>query len=212
MSAVPFRWLLALLVALPLAFPGPAAAQQAPVEGVDYVRIPFGQPWQPLDGQVEVAEIFSYTCGVCDQFQPMLAAWARQQPEGVRVVHVPAAWRSRDPLATAFFAAEALGQLDVAHPATFDAIHRRGHLSRNPTLAEIRALYVSLGMDPQRLAAALESPETAAMVDAAHAFVRASGAQGTPTLVVNGIYRVQGRTLGDALRIAGQLAAAERQP
>ena len=212
MSAAPYRWLLALLVALPLAVAGPAAAQQAPVEGVDYVRIPGGQPWQPLDGQVEVAEIFAYTCSVCDEFRPMLAAWARQQPEGVRVVHVPAAWRSRDPLATAFFAVQALGALDTMHAATFDAIHRRGYLPRNPTLAELRAYYVRMGMDPQRLAAALESPETAARVDAAHAFLRASGAQGTPTLVVNGKYRVQGRTLGDVLRIAGQLADAERQP
>lgn len=207
----PFRWLLPLLLALFAAVPGLAGAQ-APVEGQDYVRIPGGEPWEPLDGKVEVVEIFSYACHVCDEFRPMLAAWARQQPADVRVSHVPAAYRSRDPFATAFFAAQALGELDVLHPATFDAVHRRRILARNATAAELKAFYVHLGVDPQRLSAAMDSPETARKVDAAHEFLRRSGAQGTPTVIINGKYRVQGRTLGDVLRIAERLVAAERQP
>ena len=207
----PFRWFLPLLLALSPALPGTAAAQ-APVEGQDYVRIAGGEPWQPLDGQVEVVEIFSYACHVCDEFRPMVAAWARQQPDDVRVSHVPAAYRSRDPFATAFFAAEAIGEFDALHPATFDAVHRRGILARNATAAELKAFYVRLGVDPQRLSAAMDSPETARKVDAAHDFLRRSGAEGTPTVIINGTYRVQGRTLRDVLRIAGELVAAERQP
>lgn len=205
------RWFLPLLLALVLSAP---AAAQAPVEGQDYVRIAEGAPWQPLDGKIEVAEIFSYACHVCDEFRPMLAAWARRQEADVRVSHVPAAYRRQDPFATMFFAAEALGQADAVHAATFDAVHRRGLLARNATVAEITTFYagLGLGMDRARLGAAATSPETLEKLDAAHEFLVRSGARGTPTLVINGKYRVQGRTLHDVLRIAEQLIAAERQP
>lgn len=208
----PIRWLLALLL-LPAAALAPAAASaQAPVEGQDYVRIADAGPWQPLEGRIEVAEIFSYACSVCHEFRPMLDAWARRQPDDVRVSHVPAAFRPGDPYATAFFAAQAIGSHDTVHAATFDAVHRSGLLARNATVGELASFYAGLGVDRQQLGAAMQSPETAARVQAAHDFLRRSGAQGTPTVVINGKYRVQGRTLGDVLRIAEQLIAIERAP
>lgn len=207
---IPMHWALALLLAL--AANVSTAAAQAPVEGQDYVRIPDAQPWQPLDGRIEVAEIFSYACHVCDQFRPMLADWARRQPDDVRVSHVPAAYRAQDPFATAFFAAEAIGAIEETHTATFDAIHRRGILARNATTAEITAFYRRLGVDTVRLAAAMDSPETRQKLNAAHDFLRLSGAQGTPAVIINGKYRVQGSTLGDILRITEALVASERQP
>ena len=207
----PIRWLLPLLLALSPAIAATAAAQ-APVEGQDYVRIADGQPWQPLDGQVEVAEIFSYACHVCDEFRPMLAAWARQQPDDVRVSRVPVVYRAQDPFATAFFAAQAIGGHEDVHAATFDAVHRHRTLARNATAAELAAFYGRLGLDGERLAAAMDSAETRQKLEAAHEFLRRSGAQGTPTVIVNGKYRVQARTLQDLLRITESLVAAERQP
>lgn len=206
------RWLLPLLLALVPAVPGVAAAQQAPVEGRDYVRIADGTPWEPLDGRIEVVEVFSYTCHVCDEFRPRFAAWARQQPGDVRVRHVPAAYRPGDPFATAFFAAHALGVHDTVHAATFDAVHRRSILARNATTGEIAAFYARLGVDPARLSAAMARPETARKVDAAHGFLRSSGVEGTPTVIINGKYRVLGRSFDDVLRITSHLVAAERQP
>jgi thiol:disulfide interchange protein DsbA len=208
----PLRWLLALLLVPAAALAPAAASAQSLVEGQDYVRIADARPWQPLDGQVEVAEIFSYACSVCHEFRPMLDAWARRQPDDVRVSHVPAAYRAGDSFATAFFAAQAIGQHDTVHAATFDAVHRRGMLARNANVAELAGFYASLGVDRQQLAEAMQRPETAAQVQAAGEFLRRSGAQGTPTLVINGKYRVQGRTLGDVLRIAEQLVALERSP
>lgn len=205
------RWLLPLLLVLPTAFAATAAAQ-APVEGRDYVRIADPRPWQPLDGRVEVAEIFSYACHVCDEFRPMLAEWASRQPDDVRVSHVPAVFRAGDPFATAFFAAREVGADGELHAATFDAIHRQGILARNATATELAAFYARQGVDGERLAAAMDSPRTRQKLEAAHDFVRRSEAQGTPTLVVNGKYRVQARTLQDLLRVTESLIAAERQP
>ena len=107
--------LLALLPALPL-------AAQAPVEGVDYVRIEGGQPWRPEPGTVEVVEVFAYTCGHCDLFEPMLAEWKRRAADDVRVHYVPAAYRPGDAYARGYFALEALGQVASLHSRVFDAI------------------------------------------------------------------------------------------
>lgn len=209
----PVRLWPATILALLLAALAPATvAAQAPVDGRDYVRIEGGEPWQPLDGRIEVVEIFAYACSVCDRFEPMLKAWERSQPDDVRVTRLPATYSARDAFATAFFAAEAIGELDAVHAATFDALHRRGILARNATHAEIAAFYASLGVDRSRFAAAMQAPETARKLEAAHRFLRASGAEGTPTLVVNGKYRVLGRTLGEMLEIAEQLVDFERAP
>ena len=208
----PSRWLLMLMFSLSAALAPAIATAQAPVEGQDYERIEGGEPWQPLDGQVEVVEIFSYGCAVCDRFEPMLAAWARKQPADVRVTRLPAAFRPRDPFATAFFAAQAIGELDAVHAATFDAIHRRGTLARNATHGEIAGFYAGLGVDRGQLAAAMQAPETARKLEATHDFLRNSGAEGTPTLVVNGKYRILGRTLGETLQIAERLVEIERTP
>ncbi|MNP76296.1 Thiol:disulfide interchange protein DsbA precursor [compost metagenome] len=47
-------------------------------------------------------------------------------------------------------------------------------------------------------------------MDKAEQFIRSSGVEGTPTLVVNGKYRILGRNFDDTLRIADQLVARER--
>jgi len=44
----------------------------------------------------------------------------------------------------------------------------------------------------------------------AREFALASGLEGTPTLIVDGKYRIQARTHEDALRIADHLVAMER--
>lgn len=201
-------WLCTLLLAF-AAWPG-AAAAQAPMEGRDYVVIADGSPWRPLDGRIEVAEIFSYACHVCHEFAPMLDAWAARQPADVRVSHVPAAYRQQDPFATGYFAAEALGALDSVHAATFEAVHRRGQLARNASTREIALFQAGLGLDHDRVVAAMQSEDTRQKLNAAREFLLRSGAQGTPTVIINGRYRVQGRSLTDVLRIAEQLVARER--
>src|SRR5690606_24893538 len=56
-----------------------------PVAGTHYVEIENGAPYQPLNGQVEVVEVFGYTCPACASFEPLIAAWKQRQPDDVRV-------------------------------------------------------------------------------------------------------------------------------
>lgn len=205
-----FPWtLLSLLLAMLL--PLLAFAQSAPVEGSDYVVIPGGQPWQPLKGKIEVVEIFAYGCPHCAVFAPQLDAWKRSQPRDVRVSLVPAAFDLGDRYARACFAAERLGVLDKAHADLFEAIHQQQSVPmHNASLDELATFYRQYGVDAARFKAAATSPAVDAQMQHARAFAIASGLQGTPTLVINGKYRVQAPTLQDTLRIAGQLVAMER--
>ena len=56
----------------------------------------------------------------------------------------------------------------------------------------------------------MNSFATSGKINKAKQFFIASGVNGTPTIVVNGKYRVEGKTYEDNLRIADHLIAMER--
>ncbi len=191
----------------------PAHAQdRAPIENLDYAVIPDGQPWQPLQGRIEVVEVFSYACVHCFHFQRLMDAWTRRQDEDVRVTYVPAVFSAGDAFARGFFAAQALGLQDRTHRAVFSAVHERARLPRSGAgLDAIAGFYAEHGAPSQAaFRAAMTSPATEEKLNAAQAFAMRSGVEGTPTLIINGRYRVMARSLEDTLVIADQLIARER--
>jgi thiol:disulfide interchange protein DsbA len=200
---------LLLLACLPVSAAlaqGGRAAPAPVVEGVDYVVIADGRPWQPLAGRIEVVEVFAYPCGYCRELHPEVEAWKRTLPRDVRFSYVPAAFDLQDRHARAFFAAEAQGALGKTHDATFHALHDTGTLpARGVTVDELVAFHAGLGLDAARFRAALQSPAIDAKMNDARAFAVRAGIQGTPTLIINGRYRVQGRSLADLVRIADAL-------
>ena len=200
----------ALLLALAW-LPGAALAQSTPQAGRDYVEIPGGQAWAARPGRIEVAELFGYTCPHCAHFEPLLAQWKQRQGKDVDLALVPAVYGGAwDVWARAFFAASDLGLLPRSHEAVFAAIHRDGRLPRNPSAQELGTFFSSYGVDGDRFRAAMADPKVDARMDRAREFAIASGADGTPTLVVNGRYRVTAASLEDALRITDWLVARER--
>lgn len=206
---------LSYLFAFVLLLPFAALAQAAaPVEGVDYEMIPGGQTWQPAQGRIEVVEVFAYTCPHCAKFEPVLEAWVRKQPADVRFSAVPAAYLTSDPYARAFFAAKRMGVLDRTHDALFDAIHEQQTVPSNASDDELAAFFAGQGVDRAKFVTAMNSPAVVADIRHARDFMLASGLRGTPTLIVDGRYRVTTPGHEDALRVAGQLVAkarAERQ-
>ena len=204
---------IAVALLLPLAACAqPPAAGTPLVAGTDYAVIDNGQPWRPLKGQVEVVEIFSYSCSHCASFEPLLTAWKSKQPKDVRVTYVPAAYNLQEPFARATFAAQQLGALDKTHAALFRAVHTDGAMPmRNPSVDELATFYRGQGVDVAKFRAAFVGPLVDAEMNRAREFAVASGLEGTPTLVVNGRYRILGRSHEDTLRIASQLIAMERK-
>ncbi|MFT3763627.1 MAG: thiol:disulfide interchange protein DsbA/DsbL [Pseudoxanthomonas sp.] len=204
-----FRFALLLSALLPFAA---AASADAPVEGQDYEVIANGQPFAPsLDGKVEVAEVFSYGCIHCAHFQPLVDEWKKKQPAWIRFTPVPAplssAWL---PYARAYYAAQNLGVLARTHAAVFKALHETGSLPRqNPSAGELATFYADYGVKPDAFVKEFSGARVDAQLKQAEAFVMRSEAFTTPMLIVNGKYRVLGRSFEDTLRIADALARRE---
>jgi thiol:disulfide interchange protein DsbA len=188
-----------------------AATPAAPVAGDDYVLIDGGQPYQPLaDKKIEVVEVFGYWCHHCAEFQPKVEAWKQALPADVRFTYVPAVFSDDDPFARAYFAAADAGALDRTHDELFRAIHDDRILATNASIDEIAWFYGEHGLVPAKMKVAMTSPATTARLQRARDFALRSGVEGTPALVINGRYRVRGRTHDDTLRIASQLIAQLR--
>ncbi len=200
--------LLACLVLL-TSFACLTAGAKAPalVDGTDYVVIADGQSYAPLAGKIEVVEVFGYWCPHCAEFQPHLSAWARKLPPNVRFTYVPAVFSAGDSFARAYFAAEHFGVLAKTHDAMFPAIHVDGVLAQNASVDEIATYYGQHGLDASKAKTYMTTPEVEAKLVHAHQFALGSGVEGTPTLVVNGRYRILGTSHEDSLRIASQLIA-----
>ena len=195
-----------------------AAKAPPPVLGTDYVEIPNGQPFEPADGRIEVAEIFGYVCPFCAAVQPTVSAMKAKFPPDVRMVYVPAAFGAMwDNYAKAFYTAEAMGLVDKTHDAMFRAIHIDKTLKGErgmDTPDEIAAFYAAYGADPKQFVSSMESFAVATKVNHAKQFIVNAFANGdtpsTPTFIVNGKYRVKGKSGDDMFRIVHQLVVTER--
>ena len=208
-------YLLLLTLLLPLAAwgAGPASPKgPAPIPGVDYTVIDGGRPFAPAKGKIEVVEVFGYTCIHCAHFEPAISAWKARLPADVRFTALAAPMGGHwIPYARAFFAAQSLGLSDRIHAAMFDALHVSASLPiSKPTPEEIAGFYSSRGANQQRFIAAMASPAVDAQLTRVREFMIRSGVTGTPSIVINGRYRVIGTSFEDMLRIADHLVARER--
>jgi thiol:disulfide interchange protein DsbA len=190
------------------------SAQGTAVAGTDYVVIQGGQPYAPLDGKIEVVEVFNFICPACARFEPLLSAWKKTLPADVRLTYVPADFNAQwHPYALAYLAAEQLGLDDRTHSVVFSAIHLTHALpgETDPTdEGKIAAFYAGYGVSAKQFLDAMHSFAVDAKLKRAKQFMIASGVEGTPTMIVDGKYRITGKSDEDVLRIANQLIAQER--
>jgi thiol:disulfide interchange protein DsbA len=190
-----------------------AAGSPPPVEGVDYIAIPNGQPFDPANGQVEVVEVFGYVCPACNMFQPVVRAWKAQLPANVRFTYVPAQFGGVwDRYARAYYASDALGLVPRTHDLLYNAIHLDQTLKGErgeDSVEDIAAFYARFGADPKQFASTMSSFAIDGKLRKAKQFAMRVGIEGTPTLVIDGKYRVKGKSREDELRIADQLIAQE---
>ncbi|EED35896.1 dsba oxidoreductase [Luminiphilus syltensis NOR5-1B] len=161
---------------------------------------------------IVVTEFFSYGCPHCFTFEPMLTAWSKTLPEGVELQPSPVIFNASMQLhAKAFYAAEVLGVVDTVHPALFKAIHvQRQRLASKD---EIRGIFVANGVDGEEFDNVIDSFGVSSQVRQSDARVRASQISGTPSIVVNGKYRVSARKAGsqaNMLKLADHLIAMEQ--
>lgn len=182
------RILAALMFMIPLA----AAAQlmpNAPRLGVDYEVIPTPQPTYG-SGKIEVAEVFSYSCIHCAEFQPLVNTWKSTLPADVRFEYVPAIFGGVwDNAGRAFLAAQAMGIQPKTHDAVFRAVFIERKI-KNGSIEDFADLYASLGIDRAKFLATMNSFAVTGKMAKARQFALRTGVNATPTVIINGKYRV----------------------
>ncbi len=199
-----------LLLAMPLSVLAEAGGQTYEA-GKDYdVITPAIRTADPH--KIEVTEFFWYGCGHCYAFEPLLEQWEKGLPEDVSFRGSPAMWNARMEVhARIYYVAEVLGVLDTLHAAAFQAMN----VDHKPlaTEAEIGQLFVANGVSAEDFTKAFNSFGVGSEVRQANARARAAKIDGTPTLMVDGKYRISTRKAGNQanmLKIADFLIAKER--
>jgi protein dithiol oxidoreductase (disulfide-forming) len=197
---------------LATAWAADATAAEPWTEGKHYFRIP--QPVPPRPGSVTVTEVFSYGCPACNSFLPYMESLEKKLPAGVTAEYVPASWSAAENwpvFQRAYLTAKALGVAKQAHTAMFQAIWgpngelaimdlRTGRIrSPLPTIANIARFYERVTKVPaDKFINASKSFSVETDVKRSEAIIRSYLADSTPTIVVNGKFRLQPGSAGGA--------------
>lgn len=165
------------------------------------------------DTGVEVAEVFWYGCPHCLAFKPLIENWVDNAPDYVNYVNIPAALgASWEPHAKAFYAVQAMGELDKVHDAFFKALAgERRQLNSGEALADFVAEH---GVDGEEFLKHYNSFGVNARMQQAQSKIRGARVTGTPTMIVAGKYRVSAGMAGSheaVLDVVDYLVEQERQ-
>lgn len=158
-------------------------------EGSEYVTLPGPHERYSKDGKVEVVEVFSYGCVHCAHFAPIADKLRKQLPAGVEFKLMPAPFSAEWlPFARAYYAAKQLGVVDRTHLKLFAAKFDQ-HYPIN-SLDELADFYAREGVNRAEFMRIATSAETTAKMKRDLDLIRKWQVDGTPTLVINGKYRV----------------------
>ena len=166
-----------------------ANSQELYESGVHYSPIPITIE-QPRTERIEVVELFSYGCIHCYKFEKPLKRWLSRNEDRVdfKRVHVVFT-RSWVPLALAFYAAENLNVLDKVHDRLFAAIHdHKLNMYQQNLLTRLFAQ--GAGVEDSKFLEVVESDAVRQKVLDADRLLQLWRVDSTPTLVVDGRYRI----------------------
>lgn len=159
-------------------------------------------------GKIEVTEVFSYGCPACNSFQPIAERIKKGLPPNAVLTYTPASFNTAESWPTfqrAYLTAKALGVADKAHDAVFQSVWGNGVLSiREGTsgklvkreIADAAKFYTDFGIKPEDFIATANSFAINTQVKKADAFIKATGVESTPTIIVAGKYRTNGQSAG----------------
>ena len=206
------------------------AANAATYEaGKHYDVLPQAQRTNVAPGKVEVMEVFSYGCPACDHFQPTMKKLKAALPANAQLVYLPASWSAAENWPTfqrAYLTAKSLGVADKAHDQMFQAIWDAGGelaIQENgpqsplkkklPTIEDIARFYQRItGTKAADFVAASKSFTIDLKMRQADSQIIAMRVTGTPTLIVNGKYRLNNdamQTPEDVIGLVKFLVAKE---
>ena len=181
----------------------PAAAAAAWVEGRNYVLVARPQATNLPRGKVPVTEVFSYGCPACNQFRPYMQKLVKSLPPNAVVDYIPASFNPSEDwpmFQLAYVTAQTLGIAERSHEAMYDAVWTTGELattdgntlkSRMPSIEDAARFYQKqAGVPAAKFLETAKSFGVDTQVRHDEDLMKAYGVDRTPTLIVNGKYRV----------------------
>lgn len=178
--------------------------------GKHYFLIDPPQPTTSGD-KIEVTEVFSYGCPACNFSYTSIDKLRKALPPNAVMNFVPASFNPSEDwpmFQRAYLAAKALGISDKTHDAIFDAVWKSGELatmdkatnklkSPQPSIEEAAKVYAKLaGIKEEEFLATANSFTINTRMKQADAYIKACGVEVTPTIIVNGKYRLTTTSAG----------------
>ena len=187
------------------------AQGQSPKEGADYLILDKIAPTESA-GKIEVVEFFWYSCGHCNNFEPLLEEWAKKLPKDVVLRRVPVSFRSDfEPQQRLYYVLEAMNKVDALQKKVFYAIHVEKQALN--TLPLITDWAEKQGIDKAKFTEAYNSFPVATKARKATLLQDAFKVDGVPALGVGGKYYTSGslaQTMGRALAVTDHLIGLVR--
>ncbi len=180
-------------------------------EGRNYFLVSPARPTSVGPGKVEVTEVFSYGCPACNLFLPTMNKLKKSLPPNAVVTYIPAAFNPGEDwpmFQLAYYTAQSLGVAEQTHDAMFDAVWNTGEMgiedpatrsikSKLPTIEDAARFYNKhAGVPVDKFIAASKSFSVDVKVRAAEDAMVAYKVDRTPTIIVNGKYRLQVESAG----------------
>ncbi len=227
-STLAFVWALISMAQPAHAEAPPAAAPW--IEGKNYFLVNPPRPTTVAPGKVEVTEIFSYGCPACNIFVPTMHKLKQALPPNAVLTYVPAAFNPSEDwpmFQLAFCTAEVLGVAERTHDAMFDAVWKTGELAildpatqsvkpRLPTIEDAAKFYErTAGVPAAKFLSTAKSFSVDTKVRTAEDLIVAYRVDRTPTIVVNGKYRLHTESAGgydQLVELVKWLVAKESKP
>lgn len=163
------------------------ATPAAPLAGTDYTVLSAAQPVDAPAGKIQIIEFMWYGCPHCNEFDPYLEAWVRQQGPDVVFRRVPVAFRDDFiPHSKMLLALDAMGLADKLTPVVFREIH----VNRNDLLTPDKQadFLATQGVDRKTYLGVYNSFTVAGNLKRATALMSGYRVNGVPTLAVQGKY------------------------
>jgi protein dithiol oxidoreductase (disulfide-forming) len=201
----------ALMAALALGVSASTHSAQVWTEGVNYFLVQPPRPTALAPGKVEVTEVFSYACPACNIFQPTMHKLKQSLPANAVIDYLPAAFNTVEDwpmFQLAYVTAQVLGVDQQTHDAMFDAVWKGGDLSvtdpstrslksRMPTIEDAAKFYSQrAGVPVEKFLATSKSFSADLKVRTDQDLLIAYKIDRTPTIVVNGKYRLHVESAG----------------
>ncbi len=168
-------------------------------------------PAQPASTKkIEVLEFFFYGCSHCFHLHPLLSKWEQTMPKDVELTFVPTVFRdSWEPMANTFYALDSMGQQKQLHDVLYRAWNEENMaLTDVDKIADFVAKH---GVDRAKFTAAYNSFAMQSKVTRAKQMIRSYNISGTPTLVVDGKYVIEGLQPEDTIRALKEVIVMARK-